>query len=329
MRGIANSKRMLLEEQGLTLAGDDKSLSLLTEKLEKKGQALQIKEFTQHVQSDWIPHSVIIDCSSSDEIASQYSMWMNQGISVITPNKKAGSGPIERLTTIRKAQNDKRSHFFYEATVGAGLPIITTLRDLIQTGDTILSIEGIVSGTLSYLFSEFKGNKKFSDIVLKAKQKGFTEPDPRDDLNGMDVARKLVILGREAGMHLNLSDITVESLVPPSLASLKSSEEFMNRLTELDEPMMARRHQAESNGSVLKYVASLTEQGHARVGLQEYPVDHPFNRVTGTDNIILFRTKRYNQQPLIVQGPGAGPEVTAAGVFADLLRLVRALGAQA
>lgn len=343
VRGIANSKKMLLEDQGITthksvMAISEKGSShqesksngsILLETWETIAQTLNMKDFTQHVQSDWIPHSVIIDCSSSDEVASQYSMWLNQGISVITPNKKAGSGPMERLTTIRKAQSDKRSHFFYEATVGAGLPIITTLRDLIQTGDTILSIEGIVSGTLSYLFSGFKGNQKFSEIVLKAKQKGFTEPDPRDDLNGMDVARKLVILGREAGMHLNLSDLKVESLVPPSLASLKSSEEFMNRLTELDELMMARRNLAESKGAVLKYVASLTEQGTARVGLQEYPVDHPFNRVTGTDNIILFRTKRYNEQPLIVQGPGAGPEVTAAGVFADLLRLVRALGAQA
>lgn len=330
VRAIANSKRMILENQGFTLTGENQDLSQLNEILEKTGNPLQFNMLTQHVQSDGIPHSVIIDCSTSDEVANQYSSWMNKGISVITPNKKAGSGPIERLTAIRKAQENKRSHFFYEATVGAGLPIITTLRDLIQTGDTILSIEGIVSGTLSYLFSEFKGNQKFSDMVLQAKQKGFTEPDPRDDLNGMDVARKLVILGREAGMDLNLSHIEVESLVPTSLASSElSAATFMARLSELDQPMTTRRQQAEHRGCVLKYVASLTEAAGARVGLQEYPVDHPFNRVKGTDNIILFRTKRYNQQPLIVQGPGAGPEVTAAGVFADLLRLVRTLGAQA
>jgi len=326
VRGIANSKAMVLDKQDLDL---NSSVDTIQKHFEKNSKPFQLEEFTQHVKSDWIPHAVMVDCSSSEEIASQYSYWMNLGIHVITPNKRAGSGPIERIQKIRKAQEDRKSHFFYEATVGAGLPIITTLRDLIQTGDTILSIEGIVSGTLSFLFSEFKGNLKFSDIVLLAKQKGFTEPDPRDDLNGMDVARKLVILAREAGITLNLSDVSVESLVLSHFSSSLTTVEFMSRLQEMDQPMNERRTQAEENKSVLKYVASISASGIAKVGLQEYPLTHPFNRVAGTDNIILFKTKRYNQQPLIIQGPGAGPEVTAAGVFADLLRLVRTLGAQA
>jgi aspartokinase/homoserine dehydrogenase 1 len=289
---------------------------------------LNLEKFTSHLQSDAIPHSVIIDCTSNEDVVAHYPNWLNQGIHIITPNKKAGSGSLDRFQEIHRSSERKNAHFYYEATVGAGLPIMTTLRDLIQTGDEIISIEGIFSGTLSYLFSEFSEGRKFSEIVLDAKQKGFTEPDPRDDLNGLDVARKVVILAREAGFKLNLSDVKVESLVPAALAALPS-EAFVSRLAEMDALMSERLQRAQQAGVVLRYTGFVNAKGEAKVSLSEFPKDHAFARLKGTDNIIAFRTKRYDRQPLIVQGPGAGPQVTAGGIFADLLRLARALGARA
>ncbi len=326
LRSIANSKQMILSHEGDKLNSTITSWSDST--WSEKGVPLDFSLLTKHIQSEGIPHSVIIDCTSNEDIADRYIDWMKKGIHIITPNKKAGSGSMCRYHDIRHQQEHGKAHFYYEATVGAGLPIISTLRDLIQTGDEILSIEGIVSGTLSFLFTEFKGHVKFSEIVLRAKQSGFTEPDPRDDLNGMDVARKLVILAREAGVNIELSAVKVESLVPDSLKAISSVDEFMQKLPENDSLMATRRQQAEAQGLVLRYTGVITSSGEAQVGLKEYPQDHPFARVQGTDNILCFKTKRYNKQPLFIQGPGAGPEVTAAGIFADVLRLTRALGAK-
>lgn len=320
VRAIANSSKMSLELK--EFQSQEQMLMWLN-----NSQALDYNLFQSHVKSEGIPHSVILDCTASDEMASLYPQWMESGIHIITPNKKAGSGSMERYQKIQSLQEDGKSLFYYEATVGAGLPIITTLRDLVQTGDEIISIEGIISGTLSYIFSKFSQSVPFSHIVLSAKQMGFTEPDPRDDLNGMDVARKLVILAREAGMLLSLDSVPTESLVSEELKSIKSTDEFMSRLPELDSLMEQKRARAESQNKVLRYTGVLNADGTARVGLNEYSKDHPFARVKGTDNILSFKTKRYNQQPLFIQGPGAGPEVTASAIFADLLRLTRTLGA--
>ncbi len=322
VRAICNSKKMLLENLQMDMNRWEESWG-------KAGETVNYERFTQHLQSDAIPHSVIIDCTSNEEVVPNYSQWLNKGIHIITPNKKAGSGPWPRFEEIQRQQEKANAHFFYEATVGAGLPIISTLRDLIQTGDEIIAIEGIFSGTLSYLFSEFTEEFRFSDIVLKAKQNGFTEPDPRDDLNGMDVARKVVILAREAGFKLSLNDVKVESLVPKELESIPTAEGFLQRLTEMDTLMKEHLQRAEKAGVVLRYTGFVSNEGKALVGLREFPNDHAFARLKGTDNIIAFRTKRYDRQPLIVQGPGAGPEVTAGGIFADLLRLARTLGARA
>jgi aspartokinase/homoserine dehydrogenase 1 len=210
--------------------------------------------------------------------------------------------------------------------VGAGLPILNTLRDLSATGDEIHAIQGIFSGTLSFIFNQYDGSKPFSEIVKMAKEKGFTEPDPREDLSGQDVVRKMVILAREAGMAIEVNDVQVESLIPENLRSI-SVAEFMNRLTELDAPMAEKMAKAKAQKQILRFVATLTREGDTRVGLECLPETHAFANVSGTDNIVLFKTKRYFHQPLIVQGPGAGPEVTAAGVFADLLRLSQYLGA--
>jgi aspartokinase/homoserine dehydrogenase 1 len=204
---------------------------------------------------------------------------------------------------------------------------VQTLRDLRETGDEITSIEGIFSGTLAYLFNVYDGSREFSDIVVEAKQRGYTEPDPRDDLSGTDVARKLIILGREMGLDLEMSDVQVESLVPAGLEQ-GSIDDFLQRLPQHDAAMKGRFERATAAGKVLRYVGRLTADGKATVGVVELERKHPFANIALTDNVVRFATSRYNNNPLIVQGPGAGPEVTAGGIFADLLRLSAYLGAR-
>jgi aspartokinase/homoserine dehydrogenase 1 len=228
---------------------------------------------------------------------------------------------METYTELKRTSRASNTHFLYEATVGAGLPVINTLKDLVETGDDILKISGIFSGTLAYLFNVFDGSRAFSAIVRDANDRGYTEPDPRDDLSGTDVARKAVILAREAGLDLDLDDIQVESLVPDALAGA-SVEEFLDRLADFDAPMAERFSRADRNGLVLRYVAEIDlATRKAVVDLKTFPRDHPFANISLTDNIVQFVTRRYRDNPLIIRGPGAGPDVTAAGIFADLLRL--------
>jgi len=282
--------------------------------------------FTRHVQAEHLPHALIVDCSASDAVAARYAGWLGAGIHVVTPNKHAGAGPRERWQAIRAA-SARGARFRYEATVGAGLPVISTLRDLLDTGDELLAAEGIFSGTLAWLFNRYDGSVAFSALVHEAHALGYTEPDPRDDLSGTDVARKLVILAREAGVGIDLADVAVESLVPESLRAA-SVEEFMHRLSEFDAAIAARHARARDAGRVLRYVARLDRDGRASVGLAELAADHAFAHLRLTDNIVQFTTRRYRDNPLVVQGPGAGPEVTAAGVFADVLRVAATLGAR-
>jgi len=320
VRGILTSKRMLLSDTSLTMSDWRATAS--------SGQPADIVAFEEHIHAEHIPHTVILDCSASSTVADQYPRWLGKGIHIATPNKKANSGALDLYTRVVEARRAAGSHYLYEATVGAGLPIIVTLRDLRETGDEIKRIEGIFSGTLAYLFNVWDGTQPFSTVVRDAKAKGFTEPDPRDDLSGMDVARKLVILGREMGLQLELADVALEGLIPPALATCPP-EEFMKRLGELDAPMLARLHSAQKSGRVLRYVAALDAASRkASVGLVELERSHPFANINLTDNIVQFVTSRYHQNPLVVQGPGAGPAVTAGGVFADLLRVCAYLGAK-
>ncbi|KAI0502365.1 hypothetical protein KFK09_017313 [Dendrobium nobile] len=229
---------------------------------------------------------------------------------------------------LRKLQRKSYTHYFYEATVGAGLPIIRTLQGLLETGDKILQIEGIFSGTLSYIFNNFKGTKSFSDVVSEAKKSGYTEPDPRDDLSGSDVARKVIILARESNLRLELSDIPVQSLVPEQLRACSSAEEFLQKLPNFDDDFSNEQNDAEAKGEVLRYVGVVdVVNNKGVVELRRYKKEHPFAQLCGSDNIIAFTTQRYKDQPLIIRGPGAGAEVTAGGVFSDILRLASYLGA--
>ncbi|MBV2209827.1 MAG: bifunctional aspartate kinase/homoserine dehydrogenase I [Thermomonas sp.] len=286
-----------------------------------------LDHLAEHLLDTHLPHAVIIDCSGSNNVAEHYPKWLAAGIHVITPNKQAGAGPLQRYADIRSACKTSGARFRYEATVGAGLPVISTLRDLLDTGDELLSIEGIFSGTLAWLFNKFDGSKPFSALVREAHTLGYTEPDPRDDLSGTDVARKLVILARESGMPISLDDVQVQSLVPEALRGA-DRDAFMAGLEALDAPMQAALNAAKANGCVLRYVASLDHNGNASVTLKELPTTHAFAHLRLTDNCVSFTTRRYCDNPLVVQGPGAGPEVTAAGVFSDLLRLCAALGAK-
>jgi bifunctional aspartokinase / homoserine dehydrogenase 1 len=320
VRGIAASKKMLLSDSGVALES-------WKEQFETKSVAMDFDRFLEHVRVDYLPHTVIIDCTASADIARRYPEWLAAGIHIITPNKKANSADLPFYRRLREARRAGGAHYLYETTVGAGLPVVQTLRDLRETGDEITSVEGIFSGTLAYLFNTYDGRTSFSDIVRDARQRGYTEPDPRDDLSGMDVARKLIILGREMGLDLELSDVKVESLVPPGLES-GSIEEFMSRLPQFDSSMNDRLETARARGKVLRYVGRLTADGKATVGVVELESKHAFANIALTDNVVRFATRRYCDNPLIVQGPGAGPEVTAGGVFADLLRLAAYLGAR-
>ncbi|KAH7426736.1 hypothetical protein KP509_10G015100 [Ceratopteris richardii] len=320
--GILGSKSMLLDDRAISL---DSWKHLLKE----NGEPADIHRFTDHLRSsNSIPNKVIVDCTASADIAKYYYQWIKKGIHVITPNKKANSGPLDQYLRLRDLQRQSYTHYFYEATVGAGLPIISTLRGLLETGDKILRVEGIFSGTLSYIFNCFNGEKPFSQIVLEAKDSGYTEPDPRDDLSGMDVARKVTILAREIGLKLELENVQPDSLVPEPLREGCSIEEFLNKLPDYDEKIEEMRAEAERCNEVLRYVGIVdVENGKGSVRLERYSRSHPFAQLSGSDNIISFRTKRYNAQPLIVRGPGAGAEVTAGGVFCDILRLASYLGA--
>jgi bifunctional aspartokinase / homoserine dehydrogenase 1 len=319
VRGIASSKRMLLQETSV-------DLSRWAEQMAEAGEPLNLEKFINHVQADYVPHTVVIDCTASALIADQYRDWLSRGIHIVTPNKKANSGTLPYYRSLQEAKRAAGTHYLYEATVGAGLPVIHTLRDLRGTGDEITQIEGIFSGTLAYLFNVFDGSESFSSIVRAAKAKGYTEPDPRDDLSGVDVARKLIILGREMGLTLEIADVQVEGLVPEALTQC-SVEEFMARLPETDAAMAAALSEARLKNQVLRYVGRIDAAGKATVGLMRLEAKHAFANIALTDNVVRFATRRYCDNPLIVQGPGAGPEVTAGGVFSDLLRLSAYLGA--
>lgn len=318
VRAIARSSRMLLGERAINLSDwqDD---------LIKSDTPADLGAFEAHVHPDHLPHAVIIDCTADESVAARYSNWLSRGIHVITPNKRGFSGSYVDYEVLQSAGAEGGSHYFYETTVGAALPIIKTIRDLVDTGDRIHTIKGILSGTLAYLFNVYDGSKPFSEIVREAKANGFTEPDPREDLSGMDVARKLTILARELGQSIEIGDFPVQNLIPEALREC-TVDEFLDRLEDYDEEMLAMLKAAEEKGMSLRYIATLDEQGNALVGLQEVAADDAFSNMQLTDNLVQFQSDRYAENPLVIQGPGAGPEVTAGGVFGDLLRLATILG---
>jgi len=276
--------------------------------------------------------AIVVDNTAADEPADFYEGWLKNGIDVATPNKKAGSGPYQRYEKIMAASKSGGSLFLTEATVGAGLPIIGPLQALVRAGDEVQAVEGIFSGTLSYIFNTWKPDMKFSDVVTDAKEKGFTEPDPRDDLSGTDVQRKVTIIARELGLKLELDDVPVKSLVPDKLsnwqppAGASLADAFIDELKPFDAEMTALIAEADAAGEVLRYVGSINvKEGTASVKLGRFPKDHPFAGTQFADNIAAFNSKWYSPRPLVVQGPGAGASVTAAGVFGNVIESMKML----
>ena len=319
VRGIMNSRRMILNDRHL-------DLDRWSDDLSGSSTEADIERFINHVHAPHLPHTVVIDATASAELIKYYEDWISRGINIVTPNKKSNAGPLAAYRSLREAARKHQRYFLYETNVGAGLPIISTLRGLIETGDEIIKIEGVLSGTLSYIFNSLDATRTFSQIVREAHKLGLTEPDPREDLSGVDVARKLIILAREMGLKVEMEHVHVESMVPEDLRAT-SVQEYLKTL-DIHDPAISELLKAASDRSeVLRYVGTIDRDGQMSAQLRSYPLDHPFANLTGSDNIVSFQTARYNTQPMIVRGPGAGPEVTAAGVFADLLRLASFLGA--
>ncbi|HEV8539041.1 MAG TPA: bifunctional aspartate kinase/homoserine dehydrogenase I [Bacteroidota bacterium] len=315
--GISDSKRYLVSPHGV-------SLTHWREALTGSPQEKNPVELAGKVAALQLTNTALIDCTASAEIVAVYPDFVKANMHIITPNKKANVLPWKQYNALMTLMKDRQKYFLYEANVGAGLPVISTIQDLIASGDTIVTIEGIFSGTLSYLFNTFDGRKPFSKLVAEARERGFTEPDPREDLSGQDVGRKLLILARQINLKMDLKDIRIENLVPPSLSRGVFSDQFYKKYSLHDAAIEKRHRRARQRGTVLRYVGTL-KNGKGSAGLREFPPDHPFASTKGTDNIIAFTTHRYATTPLVIQGPGAGADVTAMGVFSDILKLLHYL----
>ena len=311
--GIANSKKQLINKDGI-------DLSTAVEELNSKGHQNQISEFVQEIKKLNLPNSVFADCTADKNIYQHYLGLFQSNVSVVTPNKVANSGPYQLYAELHQTALAKGVKFLYETNVGAGLPVINTLQGLIASGDRFTKIEGVLSGTLSFIFNQFKPGKSFAEVVRQAKEKGYTEPDPREDLSGMDVARKILILSREIGLKLEFSDITIEKIIPHNCEVANSVDSFFEELEKSNDFFENMVNEAYQQGKVLRYIATLENQ-KITIGLRAIDEKHPFYQMDGADNVIAFTTKRYHDRPLVIKGPGAGAEVTASGVFADIVSL--------
>lgn len=309
--GIARSTRAVFDRAGLEPSGWKESLAV--------GMEIDSRRLRDEVIGMNIFNSVFVDCTASAEIASLYEDFFNHGISVVAANKVAASSDFDNYRRLKETALRRSVKFLFETNVGAGLPIINTINDLCNSGDRILKLEAVLSGTLNFIFNTISADIPFSRAVKMAQEQGFSEPDPRVDLSGKDVMRKLVILSREAGYKVSMEDVEAHLFIPDSLFSC-SMEEFWKRLPELDAEFEQRRQALEREHKRLRFVARM-EDGKCSVGLKEVDSTHSFYVLDGSNNIILLTTERYNRHPMLIQGYGAGADVTAAGVFADIMRV--------
>jgi homoserine dehydrogenase len=310
--GVANSRHQQTRPAAL-------AERRLRERLNISGEARDDGAMLVALDATGAPLRVLVDATASSELASRHPDWLERGCHVVTANKALAGGDTAGWRALQCACA-RGGRYGDSATVGAGLPVLSTLRRLHGCGDRITRIEGVFSGSLSYLFGADEGVRPFSERLREARALGYTEPDPRCDLSGEDVARKLLILARAAGYALERADIEVESLVPPALRAVDLAQ-FLDRTDEIDASLADRHSEAAAHGCALRYLATLDAQGRARVGLREVPRTHPAAHLSGADNLFAFTTSRYTRRPLVIQGAGAGPEVTAQALLADILAL--------
>ncbi|MCX6169286.1 MAG: bifunctional aspartate kinase/homoserine dehydrogenase I [Ignavibacteriales bacterium] len=311
--GLMNRKKMFFDESGIefnyweTLLGNSEEES-------------DIEKFIERMKELNLPNSILVDCTANDSVVKNYLQILNASISIVTPNKIANTQSYDKYLLLREAASKKNVQFRYGTNVGSALPVISTLKDIIANGDEVVKIEGIFSGTLSFIFNTLKEKDSFSDVVKLAKEKGYTEPDPRDDLSGLDMSRKLLILIRESGVPFELKDIEIEKLISQESENAKSIEDFFELLKKDDERIIQKKKNAAEKNCVLSYIARY-ENGKARLAIEEIEKNHPFSNLTNSENIVAFTTKNYWKNPLVIRGQGAGADFTAVGILSDILRI--------
>jgi len=310
--GLSNSRTMVFQEDGISLDSWKDQLA--------SGEKASPGGFLDTIRSLNLRNSVFMDITANKEISDQYQDYLRLNIAVIACNKIACSSNYDNYKQLKRLSFKYNASFLFETNVGAGLPVIDTLNNLVASGDEIQSIKAVLSGSLNYVFNNFDESKRFHDVVKQAQKEGYTEPDPRIDLSGVDVARKILILARESGTEMNLENITNNSFLTKSNLESDSVDHFYETLIEDEAYFQELYNSANAKGCKLKYVAEFND-GKASVGLKEIPEGHPFYNLEGKDNIVMFYTQRYTEQPMIIIGAGAGADVTASGLFADIIRL--------
>jgi aspartokinase/homoserine dehydrogenase 1 len=326
--GAANSRRMVFRREGLDpkrvktfLAAEGKEAR---DGRDGAAEPFNLSAFIEKMISLNLPNTAFCDCTASDDVSASYGEIIQSAIPIVTPNKRANAGSFDYYRRLTAYSRERGIPYLYETTVCAGLPVISTLRDLFFSGDRVRRIEAVLSGTLSFIFNNFDGSRPFSALVREAKAKGYTEPDPRDDLNAMDAARKALILARECGMSLEFANVDIEPILPAACFKAPGVDAFFRELEKSDAAFEKRRSAAAAAGKSLCYVAVI-EEGAARLSLRPESEGSPFRSLVDSDNIVVITTDRYSKLPMVIKGPGAGAQVTAGGVFADIVRIARTL----